>query len=141
MGVRNYLVEGVSGTGKTSVCRGLNRRGYQAINGDRELAYEGDPEIGEAIDTALHQHHIWDVGRLRALAADDQESMTFFCGGSRNFLMFIDLFDELFVLDIDLKPCSGGSPSAQKTSGAQNHPSASSSFGSTGPRRTSRVPE
>jgi broad-specificity NMP kinase len=36
---RNYLVEGVSGTGKSSVCDELRRRGYKAINGDRELAY------------------------------------------------------------------------------------------------------
>lgn len=42
VGVRNYLVEGVSGTGKTSVCEELNRRGYHAIHGDRELAYQGD---------------------------------------------------------------------------------------------------
>ncbi|RYP88575.1 nucleoside kinase [Nocardioides guangzhouensis] len=103
MGVRNYLVEGVSGTGKTSVCRELNRRGYQAIHGDRELAYQGDPETGEATDTATHQHHIWDVGRVRALVAEHQEPVTFFCGGSRNFSTFIDLFDEVFVLDIDLE--------------------------------------
>ena len=100
-GVRNYLVEGVSGTGKTSVCRELNRRGYQAINGDRELAYQGDPETGEATDSADHEHHIWDVGRVRALVVDHQEPVTFFCGGSRNFSKFIDLFDEVFVLDID----------------------------------------
>lgn len=102
MGVRNYLVEGVSGTGKTSVCRELNRRGYQAINGDRELAYQGDPGTGEATDTAAHQHHIWDVRRVRALVANHREPVTFFCGGSRNFAKFIDLFDEVFVLDIDL---------------------------------------
>jgi dephospho-CoA kinase len=102
MGVRNYLVEGVSGTGKTSVCRELNRRGYRAINGDRELAYQGDPETGEATDTALHQHHIWDIDRVRSLVADHQEPVAFFCGGSRNFSKFIDLFDEVFVLDIDL---------------------------------------
>jgi dephospho-CoA kinase len=102
VGVRNYLVEGVSGTGKTSVCRELRRRGFQAINGDRELAYQGDPETGEATDTALHQHHIWDVGRVRALVADSHEPVTFFCGGSRNFTNFIDWFDEVFVLDIDL---------------------------------------
>ncbi|MGN6577332.1 MAG: AAA family ATPase [Nocardioides sp.] len=102
MGVRNYLVEGVSGTGKSSVCRELNRRGYLAIHGDRELAYQGDPETGEATDTALHQHHIWDEGRVRALVADDQEPVIFFCGGSRNFSKFIDLFDEVFVLDVDL---------------------------------------
>jgi dephospho-CoA kinase len=103
VGVRNYLVEGVSGTGKTSVCRELNRRGFQAINADRELAYQGDPETGEATDTALHQHHIWDVGRVRALVADKHEPVTFFCGGSRNFTTFIDLFDEVFVLDVDLE--------------------------------------
>ncbi len=102
MGVRNYLVEGVSGTGKTSVCRELERRGFQAINGDTELAYQGDPETGEATDTAAHQHHIWDVRRVRALVADGQEPVTFFCGGSRNFPKFIDLFDEVFVLDVDL---------------------------------------
>jgi len=38
VGVRNFLIEGVSGTGKTSVCGELKRRGYHAINGDRELA-------------------------------------------------------------------------------------------------------
>jgi hypothetical protein len=107
VGVRNFLVEGVSGTGKTSVCRELNRRGYHAINGDRELAYQGDPETGEATDTALHQHHIWDVGRVRALVADHQEPVTFFCGGSRNFSTFIGLFDEVFVLDIDLQTLQG----------------------------------
>jgi len=32
MGMRNYLVEGVSGTGKTSVCKELQRRGYYAID-------------------------------------------------------------------------------------------------------------
>jgi AAA domain-containing protein len=103
VGIRNYLVEGVSGAGKTSVCRELKRRGFQAINGDRELAYQGDPETGEATDTALHQHHIWDVGRVRALVADNYEPVTFFCGGSRNFTKFIDWFDEVFVLDIDLE--------------------------------------
>lgn len=35
MGIRNFLVEGLSGTGKTSVCDELQRRGYQAIHGDR----------------------------------------------------------------------------------------------------------
>ena len=102
MGVRNYLVEGVSGSGKTSVCRELSRRGYHAINGDRDLAYQGDPETGEATDTATHEHHIWDVSRVQALVAEQKEPVTFFCGGSRNFSRFIDLFDEVFVLDVDL---------------------------------------
>ena len=102
MGVRNYLVEGVSGSGKTSVCRELNRRGYHAINGDRELAYQGDPETGEAIDSAMHEHHVWNVSQVQALVAEQHEAVTFFCGGSRNFSRFVDLFDEVFVLDVDV---------------------------------------
>lgn len=46
MGRRNYLIEGVSGTGKTAVCTELQRRGYQVIHGDLELVYQGDPETG-----------------------------------------------------------------------------------------------
>ncbi len=100
--MRNYLVEGVSGTGKTAVCHELVRRGYHAINGDRELAYQGDPATGEPLeDGASHEHHLWHVDRVRALVADQRDAVTFFCGGSRNFAQFIDLFDEVFVLDVD----------------------------------------
>lgn len=102
VGVRNYLVEGVSGTGKTSVCKELRRRGFHAINGDTDLAYQGDPETGAPIDDApSHWHHIWHVDRVRELVADQTERFTYFCGGSRNFSKFEDLFDGVFVLDID----------------------------------------
>ena len=103
MGVRNYLIEGLSGTGKTSVCDELQRRGYQAIHGDRELAYQGDPETGEPTDSHAHEHHIWDVDRVHALVANQDAAVTFFCGGSRNFAKFIHLFDAVFVLDVDLE--------------------------------------
>lgn len=103
MGIRNYLVEGVSCTGKTSVCNELRRRGYHAVNGDRELSYQGDPETDQPTAGRTHEHHIWDVHRVQALVADQHERLTFFCGGSRNFSKFIDLFDGVFVLEIDLE--------------------------------------
>jgi len=107
MGRRNYLIEGVSGAGKTSVCDELQRRGYHAIHGDRELAYRGDPETGAPVDgltdvRAISAHHIWDVAKVRALVASQDEAVTFFCGGSRNFSKFIHLFDGVFILDVDL---------------------------------------
>ena len=101
MGIKNYLIEGVSGTGKTSVCDELQRRGYQAIHGDRELAFQGDPETGEPTDGFGHEHHIWHVDKVKALVANQDEAVTFFCGGSRNFGKFIDLFDGIFVLEVD----------------------------------------
>jgi thymidylate kinase len=102
MGVRNYLIEGVSGTGKTSVCHELRRRGRHAINGDNELAYQGDSETGEPLAGHAHEHHIWDVDKVRALVADHSHAASFFCGGSRNFASFIDVFDRVFVLEVDL---------------------------------------
>jgi hypothetical protein len=102
MGVRNYLIEGVSGAGKTAMCEELRRRGYHAINGDRELSYQGDPETGEPLDGFVHEHHIWDVDKVRSLVADQRNAISFFCGGSRNFPRFIDLFDGVFVLEVDV---------------------------------------
>ena len=106
MGERNFLVEGVSGTGKTAVCAELARRGYQAINGDRELAYQGDPASGRAVvgvtGLAVHDHHLWSVDALRDVVADRGEPVTFLCGGSRNVTAFIDLLDGVFVLEVDL---------------------------------------
>jgi thymidylate kinase len=102
VGIRNYLIEGVSGTGKTSVCDELTRRGFQAIHGDRELAYQGDPRTGEPITEGFgHDNHLWRIDRVKALVADRSEPVTFFCGGSRNFPAFIHLFDGVFVLDVD----------------------------------------
>lgn len=101
VGRRNYLIEGLSGTGKTSVCDELQRRGHHALHGDRELAYQGDPETGEPTEAGGHEHHIWRVHTVRALVDDRDEAATFFCGGSRNFSQVVDLFDGVFILDVD----------------------------------------
>ncbi|MFK7898925.1 MAG: AAA family ATPase [Myxococcota bacterium] len=101
MGIKNCLVEGVSCTGKTSVCDELLRRGHHAVHGDRELAYQGDPKTGEPLDGLGHQHHIWDVPKVEALASDDTHAVSFFRGGSRNFDRFLQLFDYVFVLNVD----------------------------------------
>ena len=78
MGIRNYLIEGLSGTGKTSVCDELQRRGCQAIHGDRELAYQGDPQTGEPTKGFGHEHHIWDVDKLKALVGNRDAAVTLF---------------------------------------------------------------
>ncbi len=101
MGKKNYLIEGVSGTGKSSVCRELRRRGYDAIDGDRELAYQGDPETCIRTGEYGHEFHIWDMEKVRRLAENRDNEATFFCGGSRNFPKFLNLFDGIFILDVD----------------------------------------
>jgi len=104
MGIKNYLIDGVSCAGKTTVCDELQRRGYHAIHGDRELAYWGDPKTGEPVTgcAGAHRTWMWNVAKVSALVADQTHAATFFCGGSRNADRFIGLFDGVFVLEIDL---------------------------------------
>lgn len=45
--------------------------------------------------------HLWHVDRVRAPVDDKDQRLTFFCGGSRNVATFVDLFDAVFVLQID----------------------------------------
>lgn len=112
MGVRNYLIEGLSGAGKTTVAEALQERGLHVVHGDRQFAYYGDPETGEALAWPAfdsdaervawgYRHWIWPVNRVKALLADRSHAVTFFCGGSRNRRHFIDLFDAVFVLEAD----------------------------------------
>lgn len=111
MGIKNYLIEGVSGSGKTTVAEELRRRGYHVIDGDVELAYRGYPETGEPLDDldfkrAMdnpefgQKHWIWDIGKIKSIVADNSTAISFFCGGSRNFSKFIDLLDGVFVLEV-----------------------------------------
>lgn len=112
MGRRNYLIEGVSGAGKTTVAEELERRGHHVVHGDRKFAYYGDPESGEPLAWPVnmseeetvewgYRHWIWPLEKVRALLADQSHPITFFCGGSRNRRRFIDLFDKVFILEVD----------------------------------------
>src|SRR6185295_5110141 len=111
MGIKNYLIEGISGTGKTAVAEELQRRGYHVIHGDRELKYRGDPETGKPVREPAHksemdkavwqqEHLLWDLDKVKSVIADHGKGISFFCGGSRNFSKFIDLLDGVFVLEV-----------------------------------------
>ena len=112
MGIRNYLIEGVSGTGKTTVAEELQRRGYHVLHGDRELKYRGDPKTGEPLKEPIHEsewdkaawqqeHHLWNIDKVKSAIADHSIPISFFCGGCRNFSSFTDLLNGVFVLEVD----------------------------------------
>lgn len=112
MGIKNYLIEGYSGTGKTTVAEELKKRGYHVLDGDRELKYRGNPETGERIEEPDHKnefdkavwrqkHLIWNLEKVTSIINDHSKDVSFFCGGSRNHSKFIGLLDGVFILNVD----------------------------------------
>jgi adenylate kinase family enzyme len=96
-----FMIDGGSGTGKTAVCNELQRRGYQAIHGDRELKI--NPKIDKASSGQIPGYDLpplWDVAKVNALIANREEAITFFCGGCSNLSDFIDRLDGVFVLEV-----------------------------------------
>ena len=112
MGRRNFVIEGVSGAGKTPVCDELARRGYHAVHGDRELrpshhrARHRTTSEGASKDEAnsvglLHKNAIWDRTKVLCHIANIEVNLSFFCGGFRNHTDLLGLFDGVFVLEVD----------------------------------------
>ena len=98
---RNYLVEGLSGAGKSSVYQELIRRGYKAISTDHVWSYYADPGTGLPGGPIHHNNWMWDrqkaVGELR----NPEPEVLFVCGSSRNRDHFLSYFTKIFNLHID----------------------------------------
>src|SRR3954462_4909253 len=101
MARRNYLVEGLSGTGKSSVYDELIRRGYEAVSSDRAWAYNADPDTGLPGGAARHDTFMWDEQKAVSALESAEPEVLFVCGSSRNRDRFLPYFTKVFNLRID----------------------------------------
>jgi gluconate kinase len=101
MAKRNYLVEGISGTGKSSVYEELIRRGYKAISTDRAWAYHADPNTGLPGGLIGHDSWMWDRQKVVRELESPEPAVLFVCGSSRNRDHFLSYFTKIFNLRID----------------------------------------
>ena len=101
MAKRNYLVEGLSGTGKSAVYEELIRRGYKAISTDRAWSYSADPDTGLPGGPIGHHTWMWDQQRAVSELERPEPDVLFVCGSSRNRDHFLPFFTKIFNLRID----------------------------------------
>ena len=101
MARRNYLVEGLSGAGKSSVYEELIRRGYNAISTDRAWAFHADPDTGLPGGPVHHNSWMWDQERAVGELECSEPEVLFVCGSSRNRDRFLPYFTKIFNLRID----------------------------------------
>ena len=80
MAKRNYLVEGLSGAGKSSVHQELIRRGYAAISTDRAWAYHADPDTGLPGGPVSHDNWMWDQQKAVIELESPDPEVLFVCG-------------------------------------------------------------
>ena len=101
MAKRNYLVEGLSGAGKSSVYQELIRRGYTAISTDRAWAYHADPHSGLPGGPVHQDNWMWDQQKALSELESPEPEVLFVCGSSRNRDRFLPYFTKVFNLRID----------------------------------------
>ncbi|MGZ8179565.1 nucleoside kinase [Williamsia sp. SKLECPSW1] len=102
------LVTGGSCTGKSAVAAELRRRGASVIDGDRDIAYQGDPLTGKRLASSpagrpSHWNHIWDVEAARELVATAAPGCVYLCGDARNLNDLVPFVDAVVVLQIDVR--------------------------------------
>jgi hypothetical protein len=101
MAKRNYLIEGLSGAGKSSVYEELIRRGYKAISTDRAWKYHDGPDGSLPAGPGHHGGSLWDQHKAVSELESAEPEVLFVCGSSRNRDRFLPYFTEIFNLRID----------------------------------------
>ena len=99
--MKAYLIEGVSGTGKTSVCEELKRRGYKAVEADEEIAHYADPKTGLPTDKHIPDNWLWNEEKFKEALKQEGDKPIFICGGAMNQEDFKHHFEKVFTLHID----------------------------------------
>ena len=98
MAKRNYLVEGLSGAGKSMIYEELIRRGYKAISTDRAWKSHADLDSGLP---GRPIHSMWDRQKAVTELESPEPEVLFVCGSSRNRDLFLPYFTKVFNLRID----------------------------------------
>lgn len=103
-----YLVTGMGGSGKTTICQILNKRGFYSLDSDavEGLARWEDKLTGQHIEVD-HTKFVdykkvswnWSSAVLNKLLSTHDQLIL--CGSSSNEFEFFNLFDKVFVLEID----------------------------------------
>lgn len=97
----NYLIEGISGTGKTAVCEELSSRGYHSIEADHVFGYYGDPKTGKPTQEKSQLNWLWNKDTIDKELGDQGRDLTFVCGGAMNQREFEHYFSKIFILQVN----------------------------------------
>ncbi len=107
--VATVLILGVSGAGKSSLAAELSRRGLDALDSDDVLGRWVDgaglpvePPSEPDRTWLVNNHWRWDPGQVDELLDGSSGTTLFVCGSAENIMEFIDRFDLVILLEVDI---------------------------------------
>ena len=89
MAKSNYLISGLPGTGKTSVCKEFQLRGFHAIDADKAFGFQTE------------NGWTWRDEELNGVLDDGASEVLFICGSASNRDEYIHRFTKVFILYVD----------------------------------------
>lgn len=105
---KKYLITGIAGSGKSSVCKQLISLGYEAygiedIDGMFAMYRKGTKEIFDDFDNAdpekiKNSEWLCDVSKLKKLLSQQKNAIAFYCGVASNMDEIIPLFNKVILL-------------------------------------------
>jgi shikimate kinase len=107
-------ITGLAGAGKSAVCAELLARGYDACDADLALSAFFDVHTGARIPghtpaaertEQWRERHAWRMSRqlVEQMRVEAEASTRFVCGVASNEEECLDLFDQVYALEIDLE--------------------------------------
>lgn len=106
--MKKYFITGVSGIGKTSVTRELQKRGFAAfdIEETNGLCYWVNKQTGKPSDSWERGNKEWfnefawvcNISKLEETIAKHNDDPLFLSGVTSNQQQFLHLFDKIFLL-------------------------------------------
>ncbi|MBI2798590.1 AAA family ATPase [Candidatus Saccharibacteria bacterium] len=97
----NYLIEGISGSGKSTVGEELKTKGYTVIDADKVFGYYGDPKTGEPTSEKSQLNWLWEKNKVEQRLGSQTDNILFVCGGAMNQAQFEHYFSKIFMLKVD----------------------------------------
>jgi len=105
-------ITGIETAGKSTVCRELKNRGFEAYDIDEGIAHYYDKATGEqsewlgAAEARTSEWHetrayMMDRSHVERIKAQAKDKPIFLCGTTQNDEIVLDLFDKLIYLYLD----------------------------------------
>lgn len=107
--MKNYLITGIAGTGKTTVANALKEKGYRVLETDDDFRISIEDMKRRDSDFIVPKRwandgkgrHFIDSEKILPVLTKQGQGIQFLCGHGRNWIDYSKYFEKVFLLTVD----------------------------------------